>query len=192
MAKLKVFRTPAGFFDAYVAATSQKAALKAWGADADLFARGAAEQVTDAALMAEPLSRPGEVVRVTRGSDADHFEALPKTDVAKRAKKPARAASKRDETAKPPTPKAKPRPPQKPRPSRAALEEAEQALADMTPRYEAALKAIKARELELQNQRKALQQRRDADAKRLEDELAAARKDYSRAIEAWARDDEAG
>ncbi len=32
--KLKVFRTPAGFHDAYVAAPSRKAALAAWGADA--------------------------------------------------------------------------------------------------------------------------------------------------------------
>lgn len=29
--KLKVYRTPIGFHDAYVAAPSQKAALKAWG-----------------------------------------------------------------------------------------------------------------------------------------------------------------
>ena len=62
MAKLKVYRTPIGFHDAYVAAPSQKAALKAWGADADLFARGVAEMVTDESLLAEPLARPGEVV----------------------------------------------------------------------------------------------------------------------------------
>jgi hypothetical protein len=30
MAKLKVFRTPIGFHDAYVAAPSKKAALAAW------------------------------------------------------------------------------------------------------------------------------------------------------------------
>ena len=48
--KLKVFRTPIGFHDAYVAAPSQKAALEAWGSDSNLFAAGAAELVTDAAL----------------------------------------------------------------------------------------------------------------------------------------------
>ena len=58
--KLKVFRTSTGFHDAYVAAPSRKAALAAWGADADLFARGVAEQVTDPKLMAQPLERPGE------------------------------------------------------------------------------------------------------------------------------------
>ena len=34
MPKLKVYRTPIGFHDAYVAAPSQKAALDAWGSDA--------------------------------------------------------------------------------------------------------------------------------------------------------------
>jgi hypothetical protein len=37
---LKVFRTPIGFHDDYVAASSRKAALEAWGGDADLFACG--------------------------------------------------------------------------------------------------------------------------------------------------------
>lgn len=69
MAKLKVYRTPAGFHDAYVAATSQKAALAAWGSDANLFARGIAEEVTDPALMAAPLDHPGEVIRVARTMD---------------------------------------------------------------------------------------------------------------------------
>ena len=74
--KLKVYRTPIGFHDAYVAATSQKAALKAWGADADLFARGAAEVVTDPGLIDAPLAHPGEVIRVLRGTEAQHIKAL--------------------------------------------------------------------------------------------------------------------
>ena len=60
--KLKVFRTPIGFHDAYVAAPSQKAALEAWGADGNLFAQGIAEQVTDQKLMDEQLASPGEVI----------------------------------------------------------------------------------------------------------------------------------
>ena len=69
MAKLKVFRTSIGFDDAYVAAQSRKAALVAWGADTDLFAHGSAELVDDPRLTEEPLSRPGEVVRVRRGTE---------------------------------------------------------------------------------------------------------------------------
>ena len=76
--KLKVYRTPIGFHDAYVAASSRKEALRAWGADADLFARGIAEVVTDEELTREPLAKPGEVVRSLRGTSDEHLAALPK------------------------------------------------------------------------------------------------------------------
>ena len=79
MAKLKVYRTPIGFHDAYVAASSQKAALQAWGSDRDLFARGVAEVVTDPGLAAEALSQPGTVIRRSRGSAAEQIAALPPT-----------------------------------------------------------------------------------------------------------------
>ena len=115
--KLKVYRTPIGFHDAYVAAPSQKAALKAWGSDANLFARGVAEQVTDAALTKEPLAHPGQVIRKLRGTAEEQLAALP----AQRAK-----------AGKPkPTPKPKP----KPRPSRDALDAAEKAIADEDRRH---------------------------------------------------------
>ena len=58
--RLKVYRMPIGFHDAYVAAPSRKAALAAWGSDADLFARGVAEQVDD-----PDLARDGRTTRVT-------------------------------------------------------------------------------------------------------------------------------
>ncbi len=87
---LKVYRTAIGFHDAYVAAPSMKAALAAWGTDKNLFARGAAELVEDRALTAEPLSHPGEVVRVLRGSAADHVQALGKQSAKKPAKRKAR------------------------------------------------------------------------------------------------------
>jgi hypothetical protein len=74
--RLKVFRTPTGFHDAYVAAPSRKAALEAWGATSDLFARGAAEEITDQRLMAEPLAHPGEVIHVSRGVVAAELLAL--------------------------------------------------------------------------------------------------------------------
>lgn len=57
--KLKVYRTPIGFHDAYVAAPSQKEALVAWGSDSNLFAQKIAEEVSDPELMKEPLARPG-------------------------------------------------------------------------------------------------------------------------------------
>lgn len=82
--KLKVFRTPTGFHDAYVAAPSQKAALKAWGTEHDLFARGIAEKVDNPELMREPLSQPGVIIRRLRGTMSEQIAALPKSKPAKK------------------------------------------------------------------------------------------------------------
>ena len=92
MAKLKVFRTSSGFHDSYVAAPSRAAALRAWGANTDLFAMGAAEQVTDAKLMAEPLAQPGAIVKRSRGTAGEHMSAAasPKTEARKAEAKPPR------------------------------------------------------------------------------------------------------
>lgn len=100
--QLKVFRTPIGFHDAYVAAPSQKAALEAWGSDANLFASGAAERVTEAKLMEAALERPGEVIKVLRGTEAEQVAALGK--VAGKASK--KASGSRTESGM--TKKAKP------------------------------------------------------------------------------------
>lgn len=96
MPKLKVFRTPAGFHDAYVAALSQKAALKAWGSDADLFARGIADKVTDPKLMKEPLAKPGVVIKVSRGSAGDHLETAEPKRPSDRGRKTSKRAAKKD------------------------------------------------------------------------------------------------
>jgi hypothetical protein len=117
--KLKVFRTPIGFHDAYVAAPSQKAAMEAWGSDKDLFSRGEAELVTDPALTAEPLAMPGTVIKRLRGTAEEHMAALP-ADV------PTEKPALRKKT--PPEKK------QVPRPSRAALEAAELALGEAAER----------------------------------------------------------
>src|SRR5919106_4611780 len=108
--KLKVFRTPIGFHDAFVAAPSQKAALEAWGADGNLFAQGIAEQVDDPRLMEEPLARPGEVIKRLRGSHEEHVAAL-----GRNAPKP-KSKKAEEEPEKPSKPGTKPKP--KPRPSR--------------------------------------------------------------------------
>lgn len=146
--KLKVFRTSIGFHDAYVAASSRKAALEAWGADADLFARGVAEEVTDPKLMAEPLERPGEVIRVSRGDLAAQLKTLgPRKSKAKKAgrkeRSPARPA---------PTKLARPKPP----PKRDRVEAAESALADARSRHETETKDLEARRDAIDRQLKAL------------------------------------
>lgn len=61
-----------------MAAPSQAAALKAWGARGDLFARGEAFVVTASELTAEPLARLGEVIRRPRGDMATMLAAAAK------------------------------------------------------------------------------------------------------------------
>ena len=117
-AKLKVFRTTIGFHDAYVAAPSRAAALRAWGSSTDLFAMGAAEEVIEPALMKAPLANPGVIVKQSRGSTAEHM---------------ASASASSPNSAK--APKARAITP-KPLPSRRNLDAAETKLADAEVKFE--------------------------------------------------------
>ena len=162
--KLKVFRTAIGFHDAYVAAPSRKAALAAWGSDADLFARGVAEEVTDPTLMAPALAKPGEVVRTSRGTAEEYFAALPKA-------KPRAAAPD-------PPRKAKPRPP----PSRAKLDAAEAAIETADKQFRDEVAALKERERALAAERRAANDRHDAAMTTLVERRDAARAAYDEAL----------
>lgn len=177
--KLKVFRTPTGFHDAYVAASSRKAALQAWGADVDLFARGAAEEVSDPDLMKEPLSRPGEVIRRVRGTREEHLAALP--DTPKRARK----KSADTNSAAPARTKAPPTKKPKPRPSRARLDAAEQAIEEADRRYEAARRDLADREAALRAERQALEADHDRERQHLDRALADEDDRYKRAVKSW-------
>ena len=176
--KLKVFRTPTGFHDAYVAAPSRKAALAAWGANVDLFARGAAEEVTDAASMADALAAPGKVIRKIRGTEDEHFAALPPD---KPKTKPTTAAP----GPAPPEPPPKPKPKPKPRPSRDALDAAEAAVAQEDERYAGQRKDITARIAALERERDAAARDHDDTADRLERARAKAEAEYAAAMREW-------
>ena len=167
--KLKVYRTVAGFHDAYVAAPSQKAALEAWGSDRDLFARGIAEQVTDPALTAEPLTAPGTVVKRSRGTTAEQIAALPDPQ----PDTPERDASTGRARAKLPSPgsagaksKSPPKPPPRakpdPKPSGTALDAAEETLAAVKADYAGRERALAAREAALARERRAFDRDRAA------------------------------
>ena len=167
--KLKVYRTVAGFHDAYVAAPSQKAALEAWGSDRDLFARGIAEQVTDPALIAEPLAAPGTVVKRSRGTTAEQIAALPDPQ----PDTPERDASTGKARAKPPSPgsagaksKSPPKPPPRakpdPKPSGTALDAAEETLAAVKADHAGRERALAAREAALIRERRAFDRDRAA------------------------------
>lgn len=178
--KLKVFRTSAGFYDAYVAAPSQKAAIEAWGADPQTFTRGNAEVVTDPALTAEPLARPGEVIRKKRGELSDQLAALgpPPPQARKRGPEPepARAAK---------AVRRKPAPRPVPRPSREALERAEAALRDFEAEAREQIAQLRVREAALANERRELEQRHEAARAKLARQAEAKRETYERAMERW-------
>lgn len=172
---LKVFRTSTGFHDAYVAAPSRAAALRAWGSDHDLFARGAAEQVDDPRLMAEPLAHPGEVIRRSRGSLEDQLAALPGD-----RPRPKPAAPKLPNA----EPKPKPRKP-RPRPGRAALDRAEAAVERLEAEQLAALARLAEREAALRRERRDLEAQHDRARAKAETAVEKARASYDAALERW-------
>lgn len=171
-ARLKVYRTPIGFHDAYVAAPSRKAALAAWHSDADLFARGVAEVVTDPALAAEPLAKPGTVIKRLRGSAAEQIAAArPKRRAPKKAGEEARTAAPAGKRSS--------------KPDRAPLDAAEHALGEAVERQEAQSAALAAEEQALAKRRRALEKSQQAEIAKLERRRDTAQERYHRALETW-------
>ena len=175
--KLKVFRTPIGFDDAYVAAPSRKAALAAWGSAADLFARGAAEEVTDSKMTAEPLKHPGEVIRVSRGDLKAQLNALgPRRKPAGKKTAPA-ALSTPAGSSKPVRIKAPPR--------RDKVDRAEADLDAAREEQASERAAIEAQIAALEAKLEAIEKRQAKTIARLEDRFEQARADYRAALERW-------
>ncbi len=179
---LKLFRTTAGFEDAYVAAPSRKAALAAWGTDKDLFARGMAEQVGEPQVCQAALDRPGEVIRVPRGTLEQHLVAAAAQAPPEARRKTARAD--RDDE-KPPTP-----PPPAPRkrqppPSRAKLEAARKALEDEERNAARAIAELSERIERLREDRDALRRESDAKIGRLKERLERESESHRAALDAW-------
>jgi hypothetical protein len=172
VAKLKVFRTAIGFHDAYVAAPSRAAALRAWGADKDLFARGSAEEVTDPALMTEALERPGEVVRRSRGTAAEQFAALPPMAEKRRATAEAVDA---------------PLVPLRAKPDRGELDAAEAALMTCEARQQRILADLAEREAALERERRTAERDGRDMLRKLERERDRAAAAYGRAVAAQER-----
>ncbi len=179
-----MFRTPIGFHDAYVAAPSQKAALEAWGSGSNLFAAGAAELVTDPKLTREPLARPGEVVRVLRGSAEEQVRALGATKAKGRPSpqpSPARGRGRKGG----PTPGPSRSRKRGARPSSAAVEKAQAALERAEARHRLAIDKLKAEERKLERRRRELEAKQSGEHDRLARAVDKARERYRAAIAEW-------
>lgn len=140
--KLKVFQAQFGFYDTVVAASSQAAALRAWGTHQNLFASGEAKLATDEAAVAAAQAHPETVLRRAVGGTGS-FEleptSLPKVpDAPKRAKAAPTAKTKPAKAALSPA-------------DRTALDKAEAALHDVDD-------ARKREEADLRRRREALEQ----------------------------------
>lgn len=166
--KLKVFRTPIGFHDAYVAVPTKKAALEAWGSDHNLFARGEAELVEDPALTAEPLAHPGRVIRRLRGTAEEQIAAL----------RPKEVANVRDKGL---IPNRKPAA----RPDRTALDEAQAAVTAAERRHAGIMDEISREEERLRQRRRAAERSRDAELSGLRRKSELLRDDYEKKLDLW-------
>jgi len=170
--RLKVFRHSIGFHDAYVAASSQKDALAAWGAQTDLFASGMAERVEDPDLMREPLANPGKIIRRSRGSNEEQLAALPPD--------PSRKAGARTttmpETGKNPARKSMPRP------DHSVVERAERKMAVLEKRHRTERDALAKRQADLDRERSTLETAQQAETAKAANALDRARSSYDRAI----------
>ncbi|MDX7953284.1 hypothetical protein P7D22_19150 [Lichenihabitans sp. Uapishka_5] len=134
--KLKVFQARFGFHDSVVAATSQAAALRAWGTHQNLFADGQASLATDGAAIEAALAQPDVPLRRALGSEGAF------------AVQPSELPTVPD-LPKLVVPRSQPQPKPQPRPApdRGALDAAERALATLDAdrkREEAELKARQA------------------------------------------------
>ena len=105
--RLNVYVTPAGFYDAVVAAANQKAALAAWGVHANLFADGVAGVEEDPGWREKALASPGEVIRKPRGDPAAILaQPSPKPGAATLGTRPGPQAKASQPVAPPPPPPA--------------------------------------------------------------------------------------
>jgi hypothetical protein len=169
-ARLKVFAARIGFFDTVIAASSQKAALEAWGMNQDLFKEGLARAVDDpAALVA--LDQPGVVLKRTAGS-SDAYTA----DAQVRENVIAPGPARKPEAAAKPKP-AKPKPPA----DRTALDRAEAALAQAARDHEQAMEGLAERRRALEADEAAAEQVFRKQRTQLEASLSAARRAYEKA-----------
>ena len=157
-----------------MATQSRAAALRAWGATTDLFAMGAAEEVVEQALMAKPLAAPGEIIKQSRGTAADHIAAS------------AKASSDRgkasDSKSKPPKPA--------PLPSRKTLDAAEKRLADAETKFERARQELDEEAARLASRRRTVEHEHQTRIARLREERDHEEELHREALDRWRADSE--
>lgn len=172
---LKVFRTPIGFHDAYVAVATKKAAVEAWGSDKDIFRRGEAEEVTDPELIEKPLASPGVVIKRLRGTEAEQMAALGSAETAQHTGTKRAGTRDKSGVAKKP----------RPRPSRKTLKAAGDVLAEAESRHADRLKDLSAKQAQLARQRRKAEEAKAKEIERLSEKRDKAEATYQEAMRRW-------
>lgn len=170
--KLKVFQAQFGFYDTVVAASSQAAALRAWGTRQDLFAMGAAQVTTEEAAVAAALAQPETPLRRAVGSTDDF--ALHPTSLPTPPDIPKPPAAK-------PTPKPRPVAPARAAPDRTRLDDAEKALQILDARRLHDEAKLRREETALAERKQALQVGYVQDRRAAEAQVEEARRAYEAA-----------
>ena len=134
-----------------------------------MFAMGAAEAVSDPALTEAPLAEPGTVIKLSRGSAADHLAA--EAD---------RIANNEPSTA---TVRKRSKP--KPLPSRARVEAADAALTDAKTAYERDLEKVDAEAAILRDRKAAIEAKHEAAIRALAAKRDSADAAYQKAVDRW-------
>ena len=170
--RLKVFQAQFGFYDTVVAASSQAAALKAWGVHQNLFANGEARLATDDAAAAAALEHPETPLRRAVGS-SDPFRLEPASlpQVPDVPKRPTAKATSEPKRVAPPTPPA----------DRTALDAAERALSKLDAARKAEEADLRSRQGALDAAKIAAQSAYVADRKAAAAAIAKARAGYREA-----------
>lgn len=170
--RLKVFQAQFGFHDSVVAASSQAAALAAWGTRQNLFAEGRAKVTDDPHAVAAALAHPEVPLRRAVGSN-DPFSldpGLPEAPTGPSLPKPRLKL-----VAKAATP---PAPAPRPAPDRAALAAAEQRLTALNTERLAEEAAFQRRREAMEADALAARQRWAKARKAAQDDLAKAQRAY--------------
>lgn len=170
--RLKVFQAQFGFYDSVVAASSQAAALRAWGVHQNLFADGRAKIAENDKAIEAALAHPEVPLRRAVGS-TDPFVLEP-TSLPKVPDAPKRPAAK-------PSAKAKPAAPPRPPPDRSALDTAEVNLRKLDEARKREEADFRRRQADLEAERDAAQEQYVKDRKAATAAVVAARDAFRKA-----------
>ncbi len=171
--KLKVYQAHLGFYDTVVAASSQAAALRAWGVHQNLFSTGLAKLTEDPQAVEAARAHPEIPLRRAAGS-TDPFVLEP-------AHLPAVPEGSKQSTRKGKASSSPPSTPAKPPPDRGLLDSAEADLRKLDESHMRQEADLRRRQDELEAERAAAQAAYVADRKAATASVVSARQKYREA-----------